>query len=656
LAVKRSDLSGLFKATGEAASGAAWLSAKWLADYRVRRLFADAADPAAQFDAVSASVGDKKVALTRAATGAWTFATPPGYGEADDLGDPETKGSNAPFTGVRPLLNFLTGLQSNSPKDYLENPGDLNQYGLAPTDPNRVRIELKPKAGPAEVAFLGKAVEEGGKPVVPAAVFAQLEGDPAVIKVSADRMESLRQTVANPGELRNRDLIPASRRDRIDALDLAFGPTTVKLRKVPAGEGLVGRWVLYGGPEPADARSGEVEALLTSLARPRAAQELLTAPNDAAFAPPDVKAVVKVWVDGVDKPEKAEAGKLPPEPKLKGEPTELTFGKTDGGIMYVRRKAAGGTTDLKVPEGILGFVTKGRLDYLDPNLKSFSTLDATRLSFNRGAEPVELEAKDGAKGEWAFVKPDARKGQPAEGLAVSRLLGLLSGLYPDRVVAENPGPDDLKKLGLEPPRMRVTVALKNPADKERVYDFGTDTDDKKFVYARQAGRPYVFLMEKGYFDRFAGDDLRDLTLYRLDVAKVARLRVRGWKEPMAKEPQAYQFVKKDGNWVLESPAGKTADPAKVNALVNALAAPRADSYTGGGPKGEYGTDVGANPEALEFTIEPEGAAAVVLILGNKAATPGTVYGISSAVPNAEAFVLPAGPIKALTEKPTSLLK
>ena len=152
------------------------------------------------------------------------------------------------------------------------------------------------------------------------------------------------------------------------------------------------------------------------------------------------------------------------------------------------------------------------------------------------------------------------------------------------------------------------------------------------------------------------DDLRDLTLFRLDVAKVNRLKVRGWKEPMAKEPQTYQFVKKDGNWAVESPAGKTADPAKVAALVNALAAPRADSYTGGGPKGEHGIDVGTNPEGLEFTIEQEGAQPVVLILGNKTADPAKVYGISSAVPNTEVFVLPVGTIKALAERgPVTLM-
>ena len=71
----------------------------------------------------------------------------------------------------------------------------------------------------------------------------------------------------------------------------------MKLRKVGGGGGPLAsageKWVLYGGPEPAEAKASQVAALLTQLTRPRAATEVLTAPNDAAFAGPEMKATVQ---------------------------------------------------------------------------------------------------------------------------------------------------------------------------------------------------------------------------------------------------------------------------------------------------------------------------------------------------------------------------
>ena len=262
------------------------------------------------------------------------------------------------------MLNMLTALQVGGPEDYIEQPGeDLSKYGLDPANPNRVRVELKTRTGPPEVVYFGKPVEEGGKPVLPAEVYARLEGDPAVLKVATDRLEGLRQTVHNPGELRNRDLLSPAKRDRIDAIDLMVGKDAVKLRKVGGGGGPLAsageKWVIYGGPEPVEAKASQVAGLLTQLTQPRAAREVLAAPNDAAFAGPETKATVRVWYDGLEAPAKAEGDKLPPEPKLKGTPVELVFGKTEGDSVFVRKTADNTKVDLKVPAPALGLVTRG---------------------------------------------------------------------------------------------------------------------------------------------------------------------------------------------------------------------------------------------------------------------------------------------------------
>src|SRR5262249_50326251 len=149
--------------------------------------------------------------------------------------------------------------------------------------------------------------------------------------------------ILNPGELRNRDLLNPSRRDKIDAIDLTVGSTTLKLRKVGGGTPLAGgdRWVIYGGAEPVEAKASEVASLLTTLTRPRAAKEVLAAPNDAAFAGPEIKATVKIWHEGIEPPKpdapKLDKDKLPPEPTLKGDPIELVFGKKEGDSVFVRK-------------------------------------------------------------------------------------------------------------------------------------------------------------------------------------------------------------------------------------------------------------------------------------------------------------------------------
>ena len=656
MAVKKNDISAIFRESARTKDGPAWELTRWLTDYRVRKLLgSEMRDAATEATAIKLTSNGKELALTRAPGGSWMFTAPAGFGEADDLGDVEARPGAAPITGVRPLLNILTSLQSLSPDDYIEINDDRAKYGLADNDPTRIRVELKPQTGAPEVIFIGKPVlDKDNKPVVPSVVYCQVEGDSAVIKVVTDRMDAIRQTIANPGDMRNKDLLTPNKRDRIDAIDLMVGGNTVKLRKVSIGFGEP-QWFLYGGPtDPSTVKRFDVEALITDLARPRAAREVLTAPNDAAFAGAELKATARVWIDGVEPSPPPEPGKLPGEPKLKGVPIELLFGKKDRDSVFVRRITADGAkTDLKVTEKTLDRVQRTRLDFLDPGIRSFTTQMVTGLKFNRGPEAYEIEKKDGSGSGWEFIKPDARKGKSADIISMFRLIGSLSILAPERVVLEQPTPDDLKRFGLDPVRLRVTVPLKEDPDKERIYEFGNETEDKKSVYARQAGRPFVFLVSKDIVDHFLNDDLRDPTLYRLDMAKLKSVKLRGWKGILGPNPLEYQFVKQPTGWVALSPptpANFVLDTAKFNQLLTALSAPRADVFLGGGIKAEYGTDPNASADAMEITIEHEGLPSITLLLGSKTSDPSRVYGAYAT----EVFTITPGPIHALLEKPAGL--
>lgn len=650
MAVRRSDLAALFSERATQSSGPAHESAKWLPEYRPRRLLM----PLIEVQSFKLGVDGKELALTRDKSGAWKFTTPANYGEADTLGDSAPQVANSPFTGVSPLLDFLTSLQAG-PEDYLAKPGDdWKKYGLDDGNPARFRIELQNQAGVKEVLFLGKVVEPDPKAdaklPAPTRIYAKREGDPAVIRLMTDRTESLKQTLANPSELRNKDALPESRRAEIDAVDLVIGASTVKLRRVTTDLG--DRWVVYdAGKEPVEAKPGEVETLLSALSRPRVAREVLAAPNDAAFAEGEKKATVRVWFNGVEA-QKGELGKLPPEPKLKGTPVDLVFGKREGETVFVRKTVEGANSDLKLADAVLAQVTKTRLDFLDPKLKSFSTQVVTKLTFNRGPTVIEL-SRPKPTDSWTYLSTD-KKGQIAEADMVAPLVGLLSGLSPDRVVADSPA--DLKPWGLDNPRMKATVTLSDKSDTERVYHFGADVPDRPLVYAQQVGRPFVVTVPREILNRFQTDDLRDRVIHRVAPGDMTKVTIRSWtalnKQLNGKaERMVYAMEKKGDAWVGLEPAGFTPNRDQVTGLLAALADPRTGGYLPSKP--EHGTDPATNPDATVIDLEA-GKVKFTLVLG-KPAEGGRVYAASSLLPG-ESVTLDLTEIRKYIDSPATLQK
>ena len=655
LAVLRADLAALLKDSAAGKDGEFNALAKWLPDFRVRRpLGSDIRDAAEELTAVKLTYNGLELALGRKPGEGWAFVAPAGFGEAEELGDPAAQSPSSPFTGVRPLLTALTNLQVAGADDYLEAPGDLAQYGLAPGDPGAVRVELSGKAG-GEAVVLGKAVEVNGKPTTPAKVYARTEGDGGVMMATFDRLDALKATIRNPADLRDKDLIPDYARGKIDAIDLTVGQTLTRLRKVKVPGEATPQWVVYGGPAPVLAKNSEVEQILGELSKPRVAREVLSAPYDAVFAEPEHKATVKAWSNGlaaVKPPEaKLEPGQFPPEPTPAGKPFDFVFGKTEGDSVFVRRTVDGRTADVKVPAALAVTVARPRGELIDPKFSGFTPKAATRLTFGRGDVAYDIEKN--AAGDWTFVKPDDLKGKRADPEGVANLLAMLAALG-GRVVNEDPSSFDLKKLGLDPaaPRLRVTVQVPDAANQQRVYEFGNDAEDGKAVVVRQAGRPFVVHAPREVYDALATADLRDRTLYEIDAAKVKRLKIRGWQAATG-TLQTYQFEKGASGWAAVAPAGFPADPGKVERLVAALARPRVDRYAGPPTPGQ-GVSVDANPNAFEFTLESDGAPTVALVSGNKADA-GKDFVTASTTPNLVGVLDFAG-IQQLIEKPESLAR
>jgi len=666
LAVNRQDLSAVFRDTAAKADGEAWKLGKWLADYRIKKpLGSELRDAATEATALTIAQGPQQFSLakTPGSGGGWTFVAPAGFGDVEEAGDSAAQAGPAPFTGLRPLLNGLTALQTATADDYLEKPEDLSKYGLAPNDPNAVKITLVTKDGP-EVLTLGGPVLKDGKPTIPAKIYGKLDGDAGVLLLAYDRLDALKATIRNPGELRNKDLLPEAKRATADAIDLTVGATVMKFRKTTLPGETNATWVLYGGPVPVTARGTDVEQMLTALSKPRSAAEVLAAPDNAAFVDAEKKATVKVWYNGQQKPAvppKLEPGQLPPEPTLAGTPAELVLGKKEGSFLFVRKILDGKTTDVKVPEAIVVQVAKSRTDWIDPKFKSFAVPTINRLTFNRGAELYDLERTSdgvapGTKVAWTFVQPASLKGRAADPELVGSILGRLSSLFPESVLNENPTPDDLKKLALDPaaPRMKVTLGTTDAAVKTIAFDFGMDANSGKSIAFRQVGVPFVVQIPRGLFDGLANDVLKDSFAFRLDPAKIKMVKIRGWRDVVGgPTPLTYVLTKSQSGWVLTSPTGVTIDPAKVTELVALLAQPRIDAFVGA-PTPAHHISIDQFPEVMEFTIESEGAPTVALVLGN--VKEGTKHYAAASTTPGEVLLIDAAAIRKLTEKPLNLQK
>ena len=645
-AVRRGDLGGVFRAGPSApADGLAGPMAKWGGDYRVRRFLGESRDPVNETTQITIVGGGKTLELAKA-RGDWRFLVPVGYGRADEAGAAAPQPPAAPFTGVRPLILALSNL-AGGPEAFVDTP-DPAVTGL--DDSSAIRVSLTGPNRDEEVVLGKPVVGADGKPVSPTEVYARVPGEAGAVKVPFDRLNSLWATLDAPQALRDRELVPPAEREKLDAIDLTAGGSTVKLRRVPVAGGRL-QWVVYGGPAgPIAAKDEPVGRLVNILTRPRAGRDMLPALSDPNVTGPALQATVKAWAGTAPPPDaKLAAGQYPPEPGVTGPPTvELDLGKREGESVYARRATADSKADYKLPESLVNLALTPRLAWLDPKFATCNPAQAEKIAYNREGKSYELQ-KVGEN--WAFIQPEALKGKLADTPRVRGLIDQLAGITAQTVLAEKPTDEQLRRANLDPasPRLRVRVTAQDGGEKKIVYEFGADTEDGRAVFFRQLGVPVLARADRRPLDLLLGGDLRDRTVYRIDPKTVTRVQLRG--RMGTEQIQTVAVERKGADWVSPNPNLKP-DAAKVNQLVSLLAAPRCENYVGPG-KPEYGTDVTQQPRAVEIVVDRVGGPPVSLVLGSPA--PGNlVYAASSAA--TESFTLDPTPYLPLVATPTGLGK
>jgi hypothetical protein len=356
--------------------------------------------------------------------------------------------------------------------------------------------------------------------------------------------------------------------------------------------------------------------------------------------------------------EKKDAAAAPTKPKMADPTVKLIFGKTDKDLLYVRRIAQGVTTDLAIGESTLGVVRRGRLDFLDTVLPSFVVDQVAKLSFNTGTETVAVERqqKEGATTDsWVIQQPPQLAGRPADKFEVRRLLESMAGIRAERLWAEKATDKELERFGLKPPRITATVTLKEGDNKERVYQFGNEGDDKSTVYAKQGERDLVFAVRKAIVEGLQKADVSDPTVFSLDLSKVRGMKLTGWKEYSVNgQPQSLDLERKvAGDWTVKGTSGYKLSSSAAEAFLTALQNVQAEKVVvyKSGPKPEHKLTPDAGALLVELTVDGE-KDPITLAIGAPDADGKSYFAQSSKLPG-DVFLLPKELFEKYKTKPNA---
>jgi hypothetical protein len=505
--------------------------------------------------------------------------------------------------------------------------------------------------------------------------YARLEGESAVVAVTAKSLEPILKVIEDSASLRNRDLVQDDRMEMsADAIDIQNASGLIKLRKPQL------TWEVFdaaGAGRKADDSTIQGPAGLLAALHAKHQVEFPTSVKEADLGLGKPEATVSLWIDGLDrtpkpadikadkkeeqkdkKDEKKEEKKEPKEtePKLKSDKPslKLSFGKRDklGGkdVVYVHREAGDETSVVAVPANVLDRVSQKSLAYLDRTLPTFALNgDVIKVVIERGGQTFEIEkeVKESADKEtkpfagptWKIKKPADLAGRPADHFMVGSIINSLRTLRPDRLETEKASEADLDKFGLKSPKFKAVLTVQDKDKKTEDWTYLFGKEEKGEVYAKQGKRDTVFLVSSTVLKPLE-DELLDPTVFHFDPSKVKEVKVEGWKKAQG-FAVTLNVVRKDSqSWTVKSPPDFDLDDAQVNAFLADLANLRAQRFLmkKGGAKPEHELDEKTRSLLITLTVEGE-KAPLTLTLGKLDPNEKAYYAQSSSL-SGDVFLLP----------------
>ncbi|GIW82191.1 MAG: hypothetical protein KatS3mg105_3998 [Gemmatales bacterium] len=575
---------------------------------------------------------DQGFAVKKTAENNWQFTRPASYGDADYEGGPRSK--DDAITGVKFLLEAIGRIHPRNRDDYIKlsaTDDELENYGLTREKPATLFVKVTRTSDrlvggnetPVDLLLLvGKKVELGKKPADKKAedkkekadtqqeelYYARflLEKEDAqrpVVRVPGKEVERLLKLVADPAQLRNRNLVSFVQA-QVDAINIKNKGTTIKLRKT----GELRRWYVFDAvSKPVKAKQAVVDDLIRDMVVPRLIREFPTGP-DAEYGLDKSEVALEVWTDGIDRKAeedaRAKAGNNIFLPKLvNDEPNyRFLFGKTREDAVYVKKIERGKKPITVVIADTLYYaITANPLSFVDPELLSFVDKDAVRLEIERGGIRYTIARDDKDKSKWKFETPKELAGKAADSLAVFQVLRQLSQLKESKVVAEKA--DDLSSYGLDKPAVKAVVTIdKAGKTEQRTYLFGNDIQGG--VYAKQGERDWVFLVLPQDIESVRKAPLRDRTVFRFELRDVKEVKFSGWN--VAGQPKVLHVVRKDDDaWEVKEPPDFKLDAEQLNAFVGLRGDMKAEKFISKlSPRSRFKLEAG---EAFQMEILLKGS-------------------------------------------------
>jgi hypothetical protein len=560
LALKRTDLDAALKP---------------LTDYRSRDLLTDTGDwnAASKTDRIEVEeAGHPSIVLAKGTGERWRFEKPP-YGDSDYDGGPSAGGA---VTGVHPLLTELDSIRID-PGDFVaDSVTDFDKYGLEAAKPERLKISIRRQNASAEpgkektdeatrTLLVGKKADDKAEKF-----YARLDNESTIVKVSSREIDPILKFAADPGALRNRDLVDIDQA-KVDAINIVNSHGKIELRKPQA------TWTLENPTRPAD--STTVTSLLTNIGTRRNVQSFPDVPErDLGLDRP--QATISLWTEGLERPAAAKPDdkKPAPQPKLKSDtqPTvTLTFGRKEGDRVYVRRQTADSKVIVAVPSSLLGKLTEPALGFADRTLPSFSeNAPVTSIIVERQGQTDELknQAKDSKlPGNWKFERPKELAGRAANTGAIDHIIAELRGLHTDKLVADKQSPAVLEQYGLKSPAAVATIHVLPDGKKpdEWVYRFGKETPDKNGRYAIVNKSDVVFVAPAISFQALQ-NELQDPTVLHFDPGAVTSVKLVGWKQAVGSTFTLEAERKAQKEWKIKAPPDFDLDAGALDTFVSGL--------------------------------------------------------------------------------------
>jgi hypothetical protein len=196
--------------------------------------------------------------------------------------------------------------------------------------------------------------------------------------------------------------------------------------------------------------------------------------------------------------------------------------------------------------------------------------DVTALELKRPDETVTLK-RDGDA--WRLTAPITARGN--KGTVDEALTTILTAKIDREIDAK---PAALGDFGLEKPAAQVALTLKD--GKQVGIDLGTKSPTGVWVYAREQGKPAVFVLPDSVLREATRPvvDFRDRTILAFERRDVSGVEVVTDADTIVVEPTT------DNKWRITRPVALTADTAEMNDLLDKMATAKVKEFVAEAPR------------------------------------------------------------------------